>query len=67
MDTWAQAGNIDGGDTGDIAADSYNNYMEDVQLVINMGVSKSNNTQVIMHRGFLKTLKDAETLSDSSN
>lgn len=39
MDTWAQAGNINGGDTGDIAADSYNNYMEDVQLVINMGVS----------------------------
>ncbi|KAK7499139.1 hypothetical protein BaRGS_00009686, partial [Batillaria attramentaria] len=34
-----EPGNIDGGDTGDVACDSYNKYMEDVRMLQDLGVT----------------------------
>jgi len=39
-DKWAQEGNIQNGDTGDVASDSYNNYMEDIKILTHLGVIK---------------------------
>lgn len=32
-DTWAHNGRIGDGDTGDVSADGYNTYMEDIELL----------------------------------
>lgn len=37
-DTWAHAGNIANGDTGDTADDSYKKYMDDIKLLMDLGV-----------------------------
>ena len=36
-----QPGNVDNGDTGDVACDSYHKYEEDVQLLKDLGVISS--------------------------
>nr|ATP16791.1 multidomain GH1 [Lyrodus pedicellatus] len=38
LDTWAQAGNFPEGQTGNKAADSYHQYMEDVKIIGDLGV-----------------------------